>query len=107
VVGIGVLRDPAPDILKTCALVDREELLLATLPQALTNAVEAQASVRVVKAAIAETAARLRPASIDLYFVGPAAFAVALGRRWNALPMTQMYEFVATEGSYAPTVLLL
>ena len=43
---------------------------------------------------------------IDLYFAGPAAFAVALGHRWNALPPTQVHEFVATERRYVPTLLI-
>lgn len=106
VVGVGILRDPAPDILKQWALTDGQGLLLAFLPQALTNGVEAQASVRALKAAIGETVARLRPTQIDLCYAGPAAFAVALGHRWNALPLTQLYEFIAADGSYNPTVMI-
>lgn len=66
-----------------------------------------QASIRTVKAAISEAVARLRPVKIDLCYVGPAAFAVALGHRWNALPPTQLYEFVAADGNYNPTALIL
>lgn len=52
VIGIGVLRDPAPDILRTLGLPDADSLLLATLPQALTDGIGAQASVRTVKALV-------------------------------------------------------
>lgn len=106
VVGIGVLRDPMPDILNSWALVDDGPVLLATLPQALTDGVQAQISVRTIKAAIVEAVARLRPARIDLCYAGPAALAVALGHRWNALPPTQLHEFVVSEGRYAPTAVL-
>ena len=51
----------------------------------LPNGADAQASVQIIKAAIARETARLRPAGIDLYYVGPAALAVALGHRWNGL----------------------
>ena len=93
VVGIGVLRDPAPDIRKFLSLSDDQVLLLATLPRALTDGNDAQASVQTVKSAIAQAAAHLRPSAIDVYYVGPAAFAVALGHRWNGLPPTQLHEF--------------
>lgn len=106
VVGIGVLRDPAPDIRNHLSLSDDKGLFLARLPQALTDGTEVQASVQTVKAAIAQEAARLRPASIDLHYVGPAAFAVALGHRWNSLPPTQLHEFMPTEGKYVSTALL-
>jgi hypothetical protein len=106
VVGVGIVRDPSANILKHLNLTDRENILLATLPQALANGVDAQVSVQTVKNAIAEVAARLRPEAIDLYYVGPAAFAVALGHRWNGLPSTQLYEFVQATGTYVPTALI-
>jgi hypothetical protein len=106
VVGIGVLRDPAPDIRKFLSLSDDQVLLLATLPRALTDGTDAQASIQIVKGAIAQAAARLQPTAIDLYYVGPAAFAVALGHRWNGLPSTQLYEFLPSEGKYVPTAFL-
>jgi hypothetical protein len=59
-----------------------------------------------VKAAVSAAAVRLKPAAIDLYLAGPAAFAVALGHRWNAMPLTQLHEFIAAEGRYVPTALL-
>lgn len=105
-VGIGVLRDPTADIVSSFALQGSNNILTATLAQALTNATETQSSVRVVKAAIVEAAARLRPKRIELCLVGPAAFAVALGHRWNGLPPTQLHEFLASEARYVPTVML-
>lgn len=106
VVGIGVLRDPTPDIVSAWGLQGSDNVLTATLAQALTGATETQSSVRVIKSAIAEAAARLRPKRIDLCIVGPAALAVALGHRWNGLAPTQLYEFLATEARYVPTARL-
>jgi len=106
VVAIGVVRDPRPDIEHNLAGADSETMLTALLPDALTSAEETQASVRIVKAAIGETVAQLRPSAIDLYLVGPAAYSVALGHRWNGLPPTQLFEFLAADGSYRPTALL-
>lgn len=106
VVGIGIVRDPSANILKHLNLTESKNILLATLPQALPNGVDAQVSVQAVKNAIAEVAARLRPEAIDLYYVGPAAFAVALGHRWNGLPSTQLYEFVQASGTYVPTAFI-
>jgi CBASS immunity sensor of nucleotide second messenger signals len=45
--------------------------------------------------------------AIDLFFAGPAALAIALGHRWNALPPTQLYEFLPSERRYVKTALLL
>jgi SMODS-associated and fused to various effectors sensor domain len=106
VVGIGIVRDPSANILKHLNLTESKNILLATLPQALPSGVDAQVSVQAVKNAIAEVAARLRPEAIDLYYVGPAAFAVALGHRWNGLPSTQLYEFVQASGTYVPTAFI-
>lgn len=105
-VGIGVIRDPGPAIAKTFGLENQDRILLASQPQALTDAFETQACVQTVKSAVAEAVARLSPARIDLFYVGPSSFAVALGHRWNALPPTQLYEFVAAEGVYTPTLKL-
>ena len=41
--------------------------------------------------------ARLKPNGIKLCMAGPAAFAVALGYRWNAIPPTQLHEFMISE----------
>jgi hypothetical protein len=106
IIGIGVLRDPIEDIRQGLALPDDSLILTATLPQALTSGGETQASIQMIKAAVALAVTRFRPSSIDLYYVGPAAFAVALGHRWNALPSTQFHEFMASKGSYVPTALI-
>ena len=36
---------------------------------------------------------------LGIYAAGPAAFFVALGHRWNAMPMTQLHELVAGTAS--------
>jgi hypothetical protein len=104
-VSVGILRDPAGD-LSAREGVQAPTLLAASLLEPVTSARAVQAGVSVVKAAVAATAARLRPSRIDLYFAGPAAFAVALGHRWNAMPPTQLHEFVTAKQRYVPTALL-
>jgi SMODS-associated and fused to various effectors sensor domain len=79
------------------------EALLAA-PVASGNA--AQSGVALVKSAVSVAAARLKPAAIDPYFAGPAAFVVALGHRWNALPPIQLHEFIAAERRYVATAIL-
>jgi CBASS immunity sensor of nucleotide second messenger signals len=105
VVGIGILRSPGADIRKHLDVAGDRNLLLLNLPQALADGAEAQALVQIVKNAIAAAAADFRTPAIDLYYVGPAAFAVALGHRWNGLPATQLHEFVQAEGKYVPTAI--
>jgi hypothetical protein len=106
VVGVGVLRNPAPDIRRVLSGTGDTNMLLATLRQALTDAVDTQASVQAIKGVITQAVARLQPAAIDFYYTGPVAFAVALGHRWNAMPPTQLHEFVMPEGCYIPTALI-
>jgi hypothetical protein len=102
-IAIGVIRDP------TAALVASTEIsegaiMSIHLPSAMASAKAAQASVGHIKRRIDQAVSSLRPVGIDLYFVGPAAFAVALGHRWNAFPPTQLHEFVANQ--YRPTAML-
>ena len=106
VVAIGVLRDPSLDVKKYLGLTEESGLLIATLPTALANGVEAQACVQTLKVAVSQSVSQLDPKGIDLFFVGPAALAVTLGHRWNAMPSTQVHEFVASERHYVPTVIV-
>jgi len=106
VVGVGVLRDPTPDIRQDPALHRNDVILAVTLPQPLTSGSEAQSFVKIIKAAVAQEVAHLRPTGIDLYYVGPAALAVALGHRWNALPRTQLHEFDAPTKRYTRTAII-
>jgi hypothetical protein len=102
---IGIIRDPASD-LQTTADVSSDTVLALHLPAAITSAREAQLSVGIVKREIEGTVARLRPAKIALFIAGPAAFAMALGHRWNALPPTQLHEFLASTRRYVATALI-
>jgi hypothetical protein len=102
---VGILRNPAPDLASAGTLA-QEELLSIYSGAALTDGRAAQAGVSVVKRAVGDAVARLRPKQIDLYVAGPAAFAVALGHRWNAMPPTQLFEFNAVHRSYSPTALI-
>ena len=56
---------------------------------------------------VAVTPARIsfafRPRGIRLYMAGPAAFAVVLGHRWNALPPTRLHEFLRAGSRYVET----
>ncbi|MCK1402700.1 SAVED domain-containing protein [Bradyrhizobium sp. 4] len=103
VVGIGILRDPASEIVRQLQLADEQNVLLAQLPQALSNGIEVQSSLQIVKSAITEAVGRLHPQAIDIYYVGPAAFAVALGHRWNGFPVTQLNEFLQAHRKYVAT----
>jgi len=103
---IGVLRDPRLDIKYSLGLSGEDELLIATLPKALVYGIEVQTSVQFLKAAVSQAVSQLNPKGIDLFFIGPAALAVALGHRWNAFPSTQIYEFIADKRQYVPTVII-
>ena len=105
VVSIGVLRDPAPTLTGRLGIPE-QAILSLHLANPLTSAKEAQASVTYIKRSIDLAIARLSPKEIDLFFVGPAALAVALGHRWNALPPTQLHEFSSRKGTYLPSALL-
>lgn len=105
VVGVGVLRDPRPDVEQSLG-IGPDQILALSLEEALVDSVSVQASVQAIKAAVAQAAARLGASGIDLYYVGPAGLAVALGHRWNGLPATQLNEFVAVERRYVKTAVL-
>ncbi len=105
VVSIGVLRDPAADIAQTAG-IPSGAVLSAHLADPLISGRAAQASVALIKRAVDAAAARLRPKSILLFMAAPAAFAVALGHRWNAMPATQLHEFLTAERRYIPTARL-
>jgi hypothetical protein len=104
IVTIGILRDPAGDLVASG--VSQSHIVRAFMAAPVASGLATQVAVAAVKAAVSASAARLKPAVIDLYFAGPAAFAVALGHRWNAMPPTQLYEFIAAERRYVPTALL-
>lgn len=105
VVSVGVLRDPSGELPATAG-VRADAIMNAHLSEPLTSARAAQASASLVKRAVDAAVGRLKPSGIKLFIAGPAAFAVALGHRWNALPPTQMHEFLAAELRYVPTVRL-
>ncbi len=103
VVSVGVLRRPAETL--TRAGLDVSKILDLFIKEPITSPKHAQWAVAQVKAAISANVERLRPQRVRLYLAGPAALAVALGHRWNAMPPTQLHEF-RSEGVYAPTALL-
>ncbi len=104
VVSVGVLRQPANDLRMNGTAANA--ILDAYLAQPITSAKAAQHGVAHVKAAIAAVASMLKPKTIRLYYAGPAAFAIALGHRWNALPPTLLHEFIANRGYVATATIV-
>lgn len=101
---IGVLRDPVSSLVAQGR--DRETILALQFDQAIPDSKAAQQVARQIKEAVIQTVDRLRPRAIDLFFAGPAALAVALGHRWNAMPPTQLHEFDQDAGVYTPSACL-
>jgi len=104
VVSVGVLHHPV-DVLVACGQ-DRRNVLSASIAVPITSARAAQHLVETLKQAITGTASGLGARAIDLYYAGPAVFAVALGHRWNAMLPTQLFEFVAADQVYVSTARL-
>lgn len=102
VICVGVLRDPTAAI-SQCTGIPREAILVAHLPKPITSAAEAQGGVALIKESVNQAIASLKPKKIRLFFAGPAAFAVILGHRWNAMPLTQLHEYLADKQRYVPT----
>jgi hypothetical protein len=103
VISIGILSDPALDVKVG---VPSASVLRLFLDHPIESAKAAQAGVATIKRSADAAVARLRPRGIQLFFAGPAAFAVALGHRWNAMPPTQLHEFVAAGRNYVATALV-
>lgn len=105
IVSVGILRNPGADLLAS-GILQSSAILNASLNAPMVSGRAVQSGVAAVKSAVSAAATRLKPAAIDLYFAGPAAFAVALGHRWNAMPPTQLHEFIAAERRYVQTAML-
>lgn len=105
VVCVGILRDPGADLGQSAG-IPAEAVLGFYLDEPIVSAKAAQAGVTGIKRAVDAAIARLRPKGIQLYFAGPAAFAVALGHRWNAMPPTQLHEFATLSRTYVATGLI-
>jgi len=105
-VAIGILRNPRNDIKISLGLSGDDELLIATLPRAIVDGIDAQTAVQFLKSAVSQAVSELNPIGIDLFFVGPASLAVLIGHRWNALPSTQVHEFVVSRRQYVPMATL-
>ena len=78
-----------------------ESVLRLHLPRPIDSGPMAQASASVVKRAVDDALVRLAPARDPaLLRRGPAAFAVVLGHRWNAMRPTQLHEYSPGEHRY-------
>lgn len=101
-VTIGVLRDPLIAIGKNENL-DPTSVASFFLNSAVPDGHSAQHGIAEIKRALANLISRLTPAKINLYYAGPASFAIALGHRWNGFPTTQFHEFMSSNQLYAPS----
>jgi hypothetical protein len=99
VVCVGVLRDPRLELRH----LPENAILSFFLDAPVTSGRMAQRSVSLIKHEVDSAARRLNPKAIDFYFAGPAALAGMLGHRWNAMPRTQLHEYVAESRLYLPT----
>ena len=104
IVSVGILRSPVDTLVSNG--IEKRRVFNASLSEPITSAHAAQHWVAVVKQAVSANALRLGATAIDLYYAGPAAFAVALGHRWNAMVPTQLFEFVASTQNYVATARL-
>lgn len=100
-VAVGVLRDPIDALVAKGGEVTT--IARAFLDEAVTSGRQMQAIVASLKRFIADEVTRLGASKVHLYFVGPAALAMALGHRWNAIAPVQLFEFDARTGAYFPT----
>lgn len=105
-VSIGVIRDPTAQVAEAMN-VPAASILALQHAGPLTSGKYAQASVSAIKRAVDAVVAQLRPAALDVFLAAPAAFAVALGHRWNAMPTTQLHEYVAESADYVPSARLV
>jgi hypothetical protein len=103
-VAVGVLRDPMDALVAGGA--DATTIARAFLPEAVTSGQQMQAIVASLKRFISDEVTRLGAGEVQLYFLGPAALAMALGHRWNAIAPVQLHEFDAQKGAYFPTARL-
>ena len=104
VVAVGVIRNPMQHVMAHRSMQDDQLVLHLQLDGPVTDGREAQAAVALIKREVDQAVGLYRATTVDLYFVGPAALALALGHRWNALPRTQWHEFDREKQRYVPTV---
>lgn len=103
VIAVGVIRNPVQAVMTTLGLPDEHEVLRLQLERAIMSGQELQAAVSYIKGQVVQAVSAHRPDALEVFLVGPAALALALGHRWNALPPTQWYEFQVHSGMYQPT----
>jgi hypothetical protein len=104
-VAFGILQDPAATLVQ--GGLRPEQVLRLHSSDPVVSAQAAQALVAQVKRIVTAAVVKLQPSTINLYFAGPAALAIALGHRWNAMPKTQLHEFDAQKRTYRGTAILV
>lgn len=97
----GVLR--SPEAILVGSGIPGDTIATAQCDEAVTSGRAQQALVAAFKRFATAETTRLKPEAVELYFVGPASLAVALGHRWNAMPPTQVFEFDGSANLYSPT----
>ena len=103
---VSIVRSALPAVQATYSVDIMDASLRMELGVGIPNSEAAQQGVAQIKKAVDKVVSQLRPSGIDLFYVGPAAFALALGHRWNKLPSTQLYEFHNQTRIYQPTAVM-
>lgn len=66
---------------------------------------QANAAVHKIKEEIKNISTKIGVEEIEFFYAGPSHFALFLGHRWNAMPITHCYEWIGT-ANYVKTVTL-
>ncbi len=106
IVAICVVRDGTPAVRAFYNVSDDSSLLVLRAADGVPNAVEAQRLVQSAKTTVLDAVTRFNAKRMDMFFLGPAALAIALGHRWNAMPPTRMHEYDPATHQYRVAALL-
>lgn len=102
-----VADDPTTEIL-SCAdelgLDGRVVRLRRAEPTMAIDAEQGQAVAQDVRNEIREACRDLRPSHVHLFLVSPAPIAMMLGRLWDRLPATTIYEYLGPGAGYEPAL---
>jgi len=106
IAAVGIYGNPIESVKKFYNLDSADDILLLHFPDAVTSAVEMEIVARDVKASVRKNKDRLSATAADLFYLGPAFAAVAIGHRWNGVLPTQVFEFERATQAYKPSVSL-
>lgn len=80
-------------------------ILVVASSMPIISSEQANAAVYEIKEEIKNISSRIGVKEIDFFYAGPSHFALFLGHRWNAMPITNCYEWTDT-ANYVKTVTL-